>query len=365
MNKKHMKIALLNLPVDNNYGGHLQRFALITFLKRMGFNVIHINLVSKSQLIWYKKIYSYTKRFILKYFFNKNIPILLEKKINEQNLIKNKLSNNFYNKYIPHTSPVYNLKDIKSICQNDFDAYIVGSDQVWRKSMTSQIGLENYFLKFIKDKNVKRIAYAVSLGQEQNELTKKDLKILSPLYQKFNGVSVREIDALYKFKDYEWNNPKPVLAIDPTLLLHREEYMELIKKSQTVSQTDKKIYCYILDYNQNVENKIATIALNKGLSYIIQGLNTTNIVSIEQWLRNIKDAHMIITDSYHGTVFSIIFNKPFIFLGNNKRGNARIQSLFQLFEIKEEDTLNLRWDKIQIKINEKINEVLSFWSILN
>lgn len=360
-----MKIALLNLPVDNNYGGHLQRFALITYLHKLGYQVTHINLISRAYLPWYKKPYSYTKRFILKYFFNKNIPIFLEKEVCKQNDVNCKLFNLFYDKYIPHTIPVYNIKDIKKICRGNFNAYIVGSDQVWRKSMTSQIGIDNYFLKFVEKENVKRIAYAVSLGVEENEFTDKDLKKLSHLYRKFNFVSVREINAVDVILQNKWFNPKPVLTIDPTLLLSKEDYVCLIENGRTVSQTINKIYCYILDYDKQIDDKIRLISFKKQLTYLIHGLNTTDSVSIEQWLRNIKDAQMIVTDSYHGVVFSIIFNKSFMFLGNNKRGNARIESLFSLLNINKKDTLNIDWDNIRNIIHNKVNEISYIWNLLN
>ena len=69
------------------------------------------------------------------------------------------------------------------------------------------------------------------------------------------------------------------------------------------------------------------------------GLNGSDNISIEQWLNNIRQAKIVITDSYHGVVFSIIYNRPFLFLGNQQRGNARVESLFRTLGINQSEGL--------------------------
>ena len=356
-----MRIALLNLPIDNNYGGHLQRYALIKTLQRLGHTIVHINLKTKTQLPWYKIPYSFSKRLINKYILsNKNTHILYEKHVNRINEKKQQLSNQFYQKYIPHTQAITSIKGIKKECSNRYDVYIVGSDQVWRKSMTKQIGLKNYFFDFLKNQKVKRIAYAVSLGNDYCEYSPKDIKKLSSLYNAFDAVSTREISALSIFKDLEWNKPEPAITLDPTLLLTAEDYNILIEDSNSKPYSKGKIYSYILDLTNEKQNIIQQEAKEKGLDYIIEGLETSYNVSIEQWLCNIKNASMIVTDSYHGTVFSIIFKKPFIFIGNKRRGNTRIDSLFTILNISPNDTLNLNWNLVYQNINDLKSKSLSF-----
>jgi len=82
------------------------------------------------------------------------------------------------------------------------------------------------------------------------------------------------------------------------------------------------------------------------------GLHSSVAVSIEQWLRNISDSRMVITDSFHGVVFSILFNKPFLFLGNEVRGNTRVDSLFEMLDIDKTQTASLDWKCINHKISE-------------
>lgn len=353
-----MKIAVLNLPFDNNYGGNLQRYALITILQRMGHQVEHINLQPRYSLPWFKKPFSYAKRIAKKLFLNKNTFIFLEKQQIRQAKERNVLAMEFYEKYIPHTQVAYSITDIKTICtKQQFDAYVVGSDQVWRTGMTGSIGLENYFLKFTSKEYVKRIAYAVSMGTDEG-YSQKQVKSLASLYRNFDAVSVRECVALDIFKSYGWDTPKPTWVLDPTLLLDVQDYLSLIEASNVISNlTVNKIFCYILDLNEEALKVIAEKETELHLESIRVGLADTARVSIEQWLCNIKNCELVITDSFHGVVFSILFNRSFLFLGNSRRGNMRIDSLFKMLDISSAHTLNANWGRI--------NELMQYWRTLS
>ena len=351
-----MKIALLNLPFDNNYGGNLQRYALIKVLQGMGHEVEHINLHCSYSLPWYKYPYSIPKRIIKKYLLGKKDEVVfLEKKLEEDMKQRLSLASRFYEKYIPHTDVCTNIKQIIEKTSGKFDAYLVGSDQVWRKGSTRQIGLKNYLLDFTKEMYVKRIAYAVSFGVSGNLLKQKEITSIKQNYARFDAVSVREKSALELINDYGWNYPTPSLCLDPTLLLSENDYFEIIDENDTDDLTSGKIFSYILDetektkfisnfYKKHLEKEIVKV-----------GLNDTADVSICQWLNNIRCADLVITDSYHGCVFSIIFNRPFVFLGNKGRGNSRIESLFEMLGIKSDDTLKIDY----VYVNNKIKELMS------
>ena len=342
-----MRIGILNLPFDNNYGGNLQRYALVKTLQKMGHDVECVFLYPKYSLPIYKWPYSYTKRLIKKIVKGDNSPILLEQVKARNAKEMNSLALAFYNHYIPHTKLVKSLNELINETNEKYDAFVVGSDQVWREDMTRDIGIENYFFKFLKGSNTKRIAYAISLGTEKkypSELVRK----LTPLYSKFDFVSVREDTALNIIESYGWTNPDPQWVLDPTLLLTQDDYINLIKATETNSNTTKgKIFCYILDKNENKKGIINQISNSRGLSTYEVGLKDTAKVSIEQWLCNIKNSEMVITDSYHGIVFSIIFRRPFIFLPNEVRGNSRIESLFRQLGISEN---HLIWTEIHDKL---------------
>lgn len=353
-----MKIAILGLPFDNNYGGNLQRYALVKTLQNMGHEVECVFLRRRYSLPWYKKPYSYGKRIIKKIFNLNPIPIFFEE---ECEIISQRLESHaldFYNRYIPHTEPITKIEDLKRMVKDQYDAVVVGSDQVWRKEMTTLIGLKNYFLDFLGLSNVKRIAYAVSIGTSK-PLDVSIVNSLKSLYYRFDGVSVREDSAIGLFKNYGWTNPSPVLVLDPSMLLDVEQYKSLIDSSiDTVPSCENYLFCYVLDMNDNVKRIIKERQASLGLNVVIVNLSNTHEVSIEGWLKYIIEANFVITDSYHGTVFSILFHKPFIFTGNENRGNIRISTLLSMLDI--EETTSPNWELVEKRLAEWRKTSMSF-----
>ena len=328
-----MKIALLNLPVDNNYGGHLQRYALMKVLQRMGHDVTHINLRFGFFLPWYKKPFSDAKRVILKYLLGKDIKINQECLLRQQYEERCAVTEPFYQRYIKHTEPITDLRKLKDL--HGFDAFVVGSDQVWRKKIAGKY-LSTMFLDFLPaDATVKRIAYGVSLGVAENELNQEEVNRLSELYKRFDAVSVREDSALDLFIGYGWTNPQAIQVLDPTLLLTKDDYMQLIDNASTVPSKGN-MFCYILDKTEEKSQLIKQKAEDLQLKPFELGLTDDKPASMEQWLRSFADSKYIVTDSYHGVVFSIIFNKPFSLVKNRFRGNARFDSLYQLLQFQRE-----------------------------
>lgn len=361
-----MKIALLNLPFDNNYGGNLQRYALIKVLQGMGHEVEHINLQCNYSLPWYKYTYSIPKRIIKKYLLGqKNVDVLLEKHIKDIRKIIDANALAFYEKYIPHTFEVRNVSGIKKLLNiGNYDAVVVGSDQVWREGMTHSIGCENFFLKFVPD-NIKKIAYSVSMGTNKNEYSAKQTKKLAKLYARFDAVSVRELSALDLLRNFGWNKPKPCLCLDPTLLLTQNDYIKLIIENKVKDLTSGKIFSYIMDETENTKSVLNVYRRHLEKEIIKVGLKDTRDVSICQWLNNIRCADLVITDSYHGCVFSIIFNRPFVFLGNERRGNSRIESLFEMLGIKMDNTEEIDFGVLNEKIMELKMKSIDFINKIN
>lgn len=337
-----MKIALLNLPYDNNYGGNLQRYALMKVLQNMGHDVTHINLRFHWQLPWYNKPFVYSKRFIKKMLFDHHVHINQEKELNETYNRLCTITDSFYERYIKHTNAIIETKQLTRL--KGYDAYVVGSDQVWRKRIANKY-LQTMFLDFLPDdKGIKRIAYAVSMGCSENELTSKEILYLGKLYKRFDAVSVREQSALSLFESYGWTNPKATVSLDPTLLLKKEDYIELINNAKTKASKGK-IFCYILDDNKEKQELIKYKEKELGMAAFQISLKGDNVASIEQWLRSFNDAEYVITDSYHGLLFSIIFRKPFFLFMNQYRGNARLESALKEFNIPNNFT-NIDWIEI-------------------
>lgn len=353
-NKK--KIALLNLPVDNNFGGHLQRYALMEILRAEGADVTHLNCrYINSRRSPYRRVkcaikesLRFAKRFIIHKLDIHDIPYL------KYFLNRDPKTEKFYERYVPHTERIYNKEQLTDF--NDYDAYVVGSDQVWRAPMaTYNYGIDTYFFDYLPP-IAKRYAYGVSLGTSENEFTKNEISRLAGLYKMFQMVSVREKDALDKFRDFGWVMPAAESVLDPTLLLEKEHYVRLVNNTYT-KISPGNLFCYILDDNVEVQNKVAQIAADKQLHPFHITLESN--CSVEQWLRSFMDSEYVITDSYHGFVFSLIFNKPFYLLYNERRGNIRFESLLRLMHITGHDE-SFDWKSINNIINKQKEQSLNY-----
>lgn len=357
-----MKIALINLAYDNNYGGNLQRYALVKVLQNLGHDVIHINLRFVLP-VNFLKLFPHIVFRILKKILGRKIDIFPEWRAYRSYHSVIESTEKFYNKYIPHTCPVLCLSDYKRY--DKFDVVVVGSDQVWRKKIAMHY-LDNFFLKFLPvAPNQKRITYGVSLGSNENELDEKEISELGVLYKRFNAVSVREPGALELFKNYNWTNPAAQVVLDPTLLLSASDYKKILKKSGI----HNNIFCYILDLNSEKQTFVQSVSKRLNIDYKLTGINSFNSLSIEQWLGCFYDSEFIITDSFHGMIFSIIFHKNFIVIGNKFRGMGRITDFLSSLQLENhlitEEALSsdFKIDDIQWDLVDEIIEKRKLFSI--
>jgi len=314
-----MKIAIVTQPLHTNYGGILQNFALQTVLKKMGHEVYTVQTDRYSYMGYGVR----SMKHLLKRTLRRpsvaplpptHVAII---RLNTNKFIRRHITLTKAHKWIP--------KNIQSTY--GFDAYIVGSDQVWRPIYNRVI--EDMYLNFLGDTHVKRIAYAASFGTTNWEYTPEQERACSALLKKFDAVSVRETKGVEFCKTYFGVDAKCVL--DPTLLLQKEDYLKLIP---TVSNSAPKhlLTVYMLDMTDQKKELIEKIARIKGLTVHSIGASSVQdgipiAASVESWLQGFQDADFILTDSFHGTVFSILFEKPFLTISNADRGNARFESL--------------------------------------
>lgn len=343
-----MKIALLNLPIDNNYGGNLQRVALVRVLEEMGHEVTHLMTTFLSPVPGRWIPYTIAKRIVRRVLKRTGEFVFPERHSNSRYMATMTATLPFYEKYVKHTKALKAEKDLKKY--SGFEAYIVGSDQVWRYSMIVHYPFSSMFLDFVeRKKDIKRIAYGVSFGTTENEIPKEDIPRLKSLYCKFDAVSVREDTGLKHLASYEWLQPKAVQVLDPTLLLSKDDYIAMIQSAQT-TPSDGNMFCYVLDQSSEVKATIEQIAKKRGLKPFQVSI-TGEQVSVEQWLRSFMDSEYIVTDSYHGFVFSIIFNKPVCLTYNKFRGNDRFESLQRLLDYHPEEE-QIDWERINRIIKE-------------
>lgn len=334
------KVVLLTMYYDNNYGGNLQRYALAAILKNLGYDVtclyIRQNWSHEGLKYW---IWVTIKQFLKHYLLlRRNEPIRLWKDEKESYIQQTSLTEPFYERYIPHTDVFYGDRWLKRYAKkNRADAYIVGSDQVWRKLYVQRFGLGMWFFDFLPSSYVgKRIAYGASFGVNETEYTKEEQDFIRPLFNKFDAVSVREQSGLDILKQYGWISPDAICVLDPTLLLKSEDYIALVDAQKT-KPLNGRLLCYILDMDIEKEALIKEKSEELDLRPTIQSAGKDATLSVEQWLRNFLEAEYIITDSYHGLLFSLLFHKPYKLIINHSRGASRFDSVAHLlgFHINE------------------------------
>ncbi|EKO3596907.1 polysaccharide pyruvyl transferase family protein [Vibrio metschnikovii] len=326
-----MKIAILTQPLHNNYGGLLQAFALQYYLKQYGHDVMTVDFSRESKpRFWGLKsiLGNVIRKYILLRSINTIFP-LTDKKRREIG----QHTNRFTAEYISTTQKICLEYEFEYIKRYSFDAYIIGSDQVWRPSYSS--GISAFFLSFLsKDEKVKRIAYAASFGVDHcNEFSAEQFSHYAQLLQQFDAVSVREDSAVKLCQQYFGIRAEHV--IDPTLLLDQDVYYKLVEKDNTLP-SDGSMMVYILDKSPD-KQKIVDMVCNECdfKPYTVMPEEDGIYPPVTQWLRGFIDAKYVVTDSFHGVVFSIIFNKPFIAIGNYDRGLARFSSILKKFSLEE------------------------------
>lgn len=363
-----MKIAILTLPLHTNYGGLLQAYALQAVLKRMGHEVWIVNNSLKRRTLLVK-VLSIAKRLVLFIFYRKSKLIRVWPTTKEENIIAQN-TNRFIQENIRTIEKRRLFGKLSFLRRFGFEAYIVGSDQVWRPKFSPSI--TNYFFDFVnKNDNAKRLAFAASFGVDYWEFSSKLTAQCAVLAKSFNAISVREESAVRLCKEYLGIDAIHVL--DPTMLLMKEHYMKLIEKDN-IPKSKGTLLTYILDNFHNNYNVIQSVAKEYDLTpfsvmpertFLEVGKNHIGACifpPVTEWLRAFLDAEYIVTDSFHGTAFSIIFNKPFLSISNKKRGMTRITSLLNMFGLEERLILTsteVTLEKIKSPIDfQRVNNIL-------
>lgn len=330
-----MRIGILTLELKLNYGGILQAYALQTAIKRMGIDAFVISRESVP-LSKTRQALFIIKRMMRKYILrNTKVIIFLEKKVRDEYPI---IARNII-PFIERNIQLFEVEKYACLKESDFDAYIVGSDQVWRPRYFKDI--ENAYLVFAKHWNVKRIAYAPSFGTDAWEYSKNQTLNCKSLIKQFIAVSVRESSGIKLCHEYFDINARKVL--DPTMLLNKEDYVSLFEK-QNVQKMHSGIFVYYLDdsefkeavMNAMVENlRLNTFHIRAQVKNMQLSLEERVQEPVERWIRSFYDAAYILTDSFHACVFSILFNKPFIVCGNKSRGDSRFVSLLAMLGLEK------------------------------
>lgn len=350
------KIALLNMMYDNNYGGNLQRYAMVWILQRMGYSVEYLYIRSAWREDWmqngnvFKRVFRFFKQLILHIIHPSKEPWFAWNREGDYYRNVCAITEPFLEKYIHHTVPVKSHEQLVSIVKNGrYDAIVAGSDQIWRIKYVRRYGIGTWFMDFVPNAFAgKLIVYGASFGVDEKEYTEHEVRVISPLFERLTAVSVREKSGLRLLQEYGWTNPSSQEVLDPTLLLLHEDYEQLINATDTIPG-EGDMFCYILDESEETKLKIKEIADKRGLKPFIRTIYGENRCSVEQWLRYIRDAKFVYTDSYHGFLFSLLFHKPYYISINKKRGASRFETMMENLEISLDTEPN--WEKLDEKLN--------------
>lgn len=344
-----MKIGILTQPLMRNYGGILQNYALQTILRRMEHEVYTFDLLKYTWKDW---SIVYIKTIVKKIIGREaKFPITPTKKKQIEKPLRK-----FVHKNIALTTRVRKITwDL--VEKHNLDTLVVGSDQVWRPIYNYSI--EDMFFRFADGKGIKKVAYSASFGVDQWEFSPAQTKDCALLAKKIDAISVREASGVELCKKYL--GVEATHTLDPTLLLTAEDYNTLCKHIQ---KREPFVFAYILDMDERKVAEIKSFAQAKGLPYFIKSADNDvkDTDSVELWLSYFRDAAFVVTDSFHGSAFSINYNKDFFVFGNANRGNSRFDSLLSLLNLNHRMVENINpnaqainWNEVNRKLNSERN----------
>lgn len=304
-----MNIGIVTFEFNYNYGALLQAYSLVSCLQQLGHKV---QIFNRGWGNW----------------DDLNRPITLKQRIH--NLIGRYVTlrgiENFRKRYLPLTVPIHSDKQLRNEARR-FDLIIVGSDQIWSAGTVKAMGFY-YFADFAIEAGIPVISYAASMGKGTFDVTFEQKENVRQLLSHYQAVSCRELQMIPILKQLGVKSPKCVL--DPTLLADYDIFEKLTmgggKKSHIVH--------YFLDKDKTRQEILSIVEAAFGTKSVNIYLPESNLPlfrsfypSVATWLTKIKNARFVMTDSFHGMVFSIIFKRDFVVLANRQRGAARFESL--------------------------------------
>lgn len=332
-----MKIGILTQPLHWNYGGIIQNWALQQTLRRLGHEpeTISLNGLSRPhRKLLVMRCLSLVKCMAQKYLLRRR-GVYLYSVLDPM--------------YYPAAPKYADVMFVKRICKtrtltadmnltkytgkSRYDAFIVGSDQVWREDYSPNI--LSYFLDFLPENDKrKRIAYAASFGKAKDYISDEKMPECRCLLNRFDAVSVRENEGVSIVRN-DFGRSQVLKVLDPTLLLTVNDYESIIQQNDR--RSTPYIASYILDQSEDILKILKHISedRHKPVNQIDIKQKPDAMATISQWLANFADADFVVTDSFHGCVFSIIFGKPFIAIANAERGLDRFVSLLGEFGLSD------------------------------
>ncbi len=295
-NSKSFDVGIINFWTFKNMGGVIQTYALQTVINQLGYTTCNINTLFSIDIR-----NKYTGSFVDK----------------------------FARKHLSYTEPYYSLPALNKINEY-FDTFVFGSDCIWGNWWTKQENCLRFFGNFI-DSNKKIISYAPSFGSSTFNRANNITNIIRYYLKKFDAVSVREKSGVDILKNTFGIDG--TLVLDPTLLLNADKYDELIRFSKMSNKN------YIFNYSIGIKQD--DIAYQEMIKKIekedIFALTQDKLdnINVEDWLYLIKNAKLLITNSYHACCFAIKFNVPFYIFSPYELDTTRFDSLLRILNLED------------------------------
>lgn len=340
LNQRQLKIAVFSLPLNYNVGGMLQQFALSFALRKLGATPFLISRRKTRSGVLNLVVQS--KWALLSSF---PFPRLLAK----FSLLF--AAESFKRKFLYNRLPdVYSSDELRRLLDNNnFEAVVVGSDQVWNPLASPC--LLDHFLYNLHSPRRFALAYAASFGSLSFPISEKEILLARSSLSNFKLVSLRESSGVAFAKETFLVNAHKV--VDPTVLLSPDEYSDIFKLSNLGHYLPTRfIFVYVLDMNGPILRSLSEIGARMELPLVFFSSShrrryrkselrnpaktyEMQAMSPENWLFGIAKATIVLTDSFHGTLLSCLFNTSFLCYGNAKRGNDRFESLLSELNLQD------------------------------
>lgn len=345
-----MNIGLVTYHHSANIGAMLQTYATCRALKDLGHNVRIIDIRQKED---HRNGLGRVLSELVFFIRNQNYSL-------------------FTKEFYPEITRRYrSLEDLRKDPPT-VDCLLVGSDQTWNISISKEIALA-YFLDFGSE-DALRLSYASSFGMDNWDKNNQLTPIVTKLLHQFKAVSVRERTALAICRDTFGLNAS--LVVDPTLLF--QNYSEITGE---INEKNEMV-CYKLQRNKDFFENIPKIKKQIGLSvrllnnsYPVKGMKYTYPPSVKEWIKKIGGAKFVLTDSFHGVVFSIIYKRQFVVIKNHNGRDSRFVDLLKevgleerIYESVEQMSHTEEW-KTEIDYNVVTSRLISLreksWDFLS
>ncbi|MCR5421896.1 MAG: polysaccharide pyruvyl transferase family protein [Lachnospiraceae bacterium] len=389
-----MRVGIASCYYNRNYGSMLQAYATQKIVEKLGHEAVTIQCLQPINYMTQSKA---------RYYFHKLCSLdIVKSKIRQYKgkndaannsdylsnlVIRNEKFDDFYKKYI-NLSELNKTREDLTRLSSTMSAVVVGSDMLWHP-----INIEHdYFTLTFVPEPVKRISYATSFGT--TFIPKYQRKQARDFLDRFSAISVREQSGVKVLEELGVNKSAKVV-LDPTLLFTADEWMTIQEQSAIVK--DKYIFCYFLGVNQEHRRIAKELKAKTGLKIVTlphmdeyvpddESFGDYQLYKVgpSEFVNLIRNAEYVLTDSFHGTCFSILNHKKFLTFnrfqaGNTQSTNTRIDSLLgmmdlsgrrvqgyfcadELFSLIEEDieysTVDIRLDEERKKAEEFLIEAL-------